>query len=122
MKLDIVHTDKRGVIASLTDDLIKHEVAIFTTKAGKARGGCVHDINNEELVVIGGHIELYLVRKDGVKVRFVLIEGMEFKIKARTPHYYVAVKDSVVMEFGTTIEEKQNKHPRTRKIVEAINA
>lgn len=114
MKLDTIHNDERGGIFSLTDDLINNEVAIFTTSKGFARGGCVHDINNEALCVISGKIDLFVEdRRYNPFGTIIIPKGM--------PHYYVALEDSVVMEWGATPEEKKNKHEETRKIVEEIN-
>ena len=48
LKLSKLHEDKRGEIYLITGDLKEHEeITLFTTRKGYARGGCIHNINDE---------------------------------------------------------------------------
>jgi mannose-6-phosphate isomerase-like protein (cupin superfamily) len=117
MKLTDIHEDKRGKIMLLTEDMSYPEITIFTTKAGLARGGCIHNISDEYTCVIEGIVEYDL---NGEKT--ILKTGESLFISRGTPHYYRSLTDSVVMEWGANPKEKQKKHLFTRKIVDAINA
>ena len=100
------------IIQLLKDD----EITIFTCKKGMARGGCIHNLNDEYFVVLEGIIK-YKIGDDVEIFR----KGMSGMIPAGTPHYFIAQVDSIVAEWGATIAEKQEKHKETRKIVEGIN-
>jgi len=119
LQLHKIHSDKRGDIYNITEDLKEfEEVVIFTCKKGFARGGCIHNKNDEYCVVIEGCIRYYIGNKP---YPTVLGSGDRVRIPKRTSHYFIALKDSIVMEWGATKEEKLEKHPGTRKIVEEIN-
>ena len=116
MKLTDIHEDDRGKIMVLTEDMTFPEVTVFTTNAGYARGGCIHNLSNEYTCVIEGTVEYYI---DGKKI--LLNTGDNIFIPRGTPHYYHSVTDSIVMEWGATPDEKKEKHLLTRKIVDEIN-
>jgi len=117
MKLREIHTDDRGTISLLENDLVNYpEVTIFKTNKGYARGGCIHNISDEYCTVIEGHVE-YWIGDDMLDMS----DGDSMKIPKGTPHYFVSVTDSIVLEWGATVEEKQNKHVEFRKIVDKIN-
>ena len=42
-------------------------------------------------------------------------------IPRNTPHYFIALEDSIILEWGATPEEKINKHKEFRKMVDDIN-
>ena len=46
--------------------------------------------------------------------------GDALKIPKGTPHYFIAIEDSTVAEWGATPEEKVEKHLETRKIVDRV--
>ena len=117
MKLIELHSDARGKIIILNEDLGHPELTIFTTKKGMARGGCIHHKNTEYVCIISGKVK-YVCPKTTV----YLTDGDSFTIPKSTPHYFVAVEDSVVAEWGATVAEKQVKHIEFRSIVEKINA
>lgn len=118
MELQRVHTDDRGGIYSITSELFESpEVAILHTKAGYARGGCIHHENSEHLCVLEGLIE-YVYGDKTVR----LSTGQSITIGKSVPHYFTSVTDSVVAEWGPKPEEKQAKHDEFRKIVLDINA
>lgn len=120
MEIKKVWSDKRGETFSLTDENLGwQEVAIFHTKAGVARGGCIHPNSSEMLCVISGEIE-YVYGEDMQKI--CLYPGDSFLTDPNTPHYFLSKTDSIVMEWGPLLEEKQAKHDRFREIVNAINA
>lgn len=117
MNIDTIHSDKRGSIYSIHGKEIAYdEVAVLATKAGYARGGCIHRINDEHVCVISGVVEYHI---DGHYCRLVV--GDTIVTPKNTPHYLYSVTDSVVLEWGATPEEKKEKHLETRKIVEKIN-
>ena len=116
MKLTELHSDDRGKIFILNEDLGHPELTIFTTKKGFARGGCIHHQNKENVCVISGKIKYVFST-----TTLYLTTGESFTIPKSTPHYFLSVTDSVVAEWGATAEEKIEKHLEFRKIVENIN-
>ena len=116
MKLIELHSDNRGKIFILNEDLGHPEFTIFTTNKGFARGGCIHHQSTEYVCVISGKVK-YVCPKTTVYLK----TGDSFTIPKSTPHYFLAVEDSVVAEWGATQEEKKDKHLEFRKIVEQIN-
>ena len=120
MEIKKVHSDKRGETHSLTGELLHFpEVAIFYTKRGVARGGCIHPKSKEYLVVLEGEIE-YVYGDDMQKI--VLYECDSFTIGPNVPHYFISTTDSVVAEWGPPLEEKQEHHEYFRSIVNALNS
>ena len=119
MELTTIHSDNRGSISALVGDLTTvPEVTIFKTKAGYARGGCIHEKSGEALCVIEGMIK-YVWGND--KEEITMTPGRAIVIEPNTPHYYLSVTDSIVMEWGPTLEEKKGKHLEFRAIVDEIN-
>lgn len=117
MELQTIHTDKRGSVNLLLGDLRQFkEVTVFVTKAGYARGGCIHNINDEVCCVIEGSI-LYIVGDN----QLCLGVGDIVRIPKSTPHYFLSETDSVVLEWGATPEEKKEKHHEYRAVVDRIN-
>lgn len=117
MKLDSIHQDDRGSIHVIKDDDLGHpEVTIFTTGAGYARGGCIHHKSDEYCTVISGEVK-YVIGDE----KHILTDGMSVIIPRGTPHYFISWGYSVVMEWGATPEEKKEKHPEFRRIVDEIN-
>ncbi len=110
MRLDNVHEDYRGSIYTLTE---KDELCnILFTNKGKARGGCVHDLD-EHLLVISGEIELFLL-----SVGYTLRAGSCISIPKTIPHYFVSVTDSIVSESGTKGKIRNKYQPHLDKINE----
>jgi len=116
MKLDTIHEDFRGKIASLTEDMKWEEVTIFHTKKDKARGGCIHKINDEYTCVIEGSVKYFI----GDEIIY-LNTGDSWVIPKDTPHYFISLTDSTILEWGATIEEKKDKHILFREEVNSIN-
>lgn len=116
MNLTKIYSDERGEIWILEGFEKYPEVTIFKTNAGYARGGCIHNINDENAVVLEGDI-VYFNGDD----REHMTPGCSTIILSKTPHYFLSVTDSVVMEWGATPEEKKEKHIEFRKIVDKIN-
>lgn len=118
LKLNEINQDKRGYINILEgSDLGCEEANISFTKKGFARGGCVHNTNDEYLLVISGEIHLICG-----EYFYILEKGEVTNIEKGMPHYYTAVEDSLVMEWGATSEEKKEKFKEYREIVDRINA
>ena len=90
--------------------------AIFTTKKGFVRGGCVHNLNDEFCCVIEGEL-LYRLGDKVIDCK----KGDTIAIPKGTPHYFQALTYCVVLEWGATPEEKKEKHFEFRKIVETLN-
>lgn len=122
MELTAVNEDARGFIKILTGDLKSTpEVTIFKTASGMARGGCIHPISKEHLVVIEGTINYIYGKPQGIQYK-ILTAGESITIGPDVPHYFVSITDSVVLEWGPPIEEKQERYEEFRKIVMGINS
>jgi len=123
MEFTKIHSDERGDIYSLTGLNQYAEVVLFKTKAGFARGGCIHNRSSEHICILEGEID-YAFGNDSAdaeihKVR--LNVGENFVIAKNTPHYFYSLTDSIVLEWGATLEEKKEKYMRYRIIVDKIN-
>jgi mannose-6-phosphate isomerase-like protein (cupin superfamily) len=123
MELKQINKDKHGFINLLLGDEILNypEITIFKTEAGMSRGGCFHEFSREHLVVIEGAIR-YVYEENGEEKHIVLADGQMITIPPATPHYFISLTDSIVIEWGPTLEEKQAKHEKYRKIVLDINS
>lgn len=134
MKLDHIFSDNRGSIHAITEGLYQYpEVAILQTKAGLARGGCIHDDSTEYLTVLEGKI-IYVyggkpensnsntitINQEGHNLIYMNV-GDSIAIKPKTPHYFISVTDSTVCEWGANPEEKKAKHEKFRAIVMEYN-
>jgi hypothetical protein len=118
MKLIKIHEDLRGSI-HIVEGLYKYpEVTIFQTIAGFARGGCIHNINDEYCSVIEGEI-LYCI--GDLNNHKTLKTGETVCIPKSTPHYFLSITNSTVLEWGANPEEKKEKHPFFRQVVDYIN-
>ena len=107
MKLTKVHEDFRGYTYILEDENFPFpEITIFFTKAGFARGGCIHRKSDEQFKVLSGE-----VTTQGIEKGF---------IPKGTPHYFISLTDSIVMEWGAGKDE-QEKDPLYRTTVNTIN-
>lgn len=117
MELKRIHADYRGSIDLLEgNEFHFDEVTVFYTVEGMARGGCIHPYNDEYTTVIDGWVEYVIGEKT-----YRMGVGESIVIPKNTPHYFVSLTDSVVLEWGATPEEKKHKHPRFREIVEKWN-
>ena len=117
LKLDQIHKDQRGEIYLLKGNLKENkEITIFKTNKGFARGGCIHRLNDESGIVLEGKIQ-YFIGKDEV----FLSKGETMKIPRNTPHCYISLTDSLVMEWGCLPEEKIEKYKPLRDMVDKIN-
>jgi len=119
LKFEKIHEDVRGEIALILDLLPDgRELTLFTTEKGFARGGCIHRKNGESCVVIKGKIKYWI----GDNPPITMSRGDTCYVEAGTPHYFVALtKETVVIEWGALPEEKKEKHPPSRFIVDNIN-
>ena len=118
-----IHTDKRGEIYA-TDDILKdgREINIMTLKAGYARGGCIHRKNAEYFAVLEGevHLVIWMPGSENVVGSYRPTPGHIIKIMPNHPHYFEAISDAVVSEWGVGREET-GRDLAMRKIVEKIN-
>lgn len=115
MQLTKIHTDERGEIWILLINGKEH--TLLLTKPKYARGGCIHRYSDEYCVVLDGAIE-YHIRGRKVKK---YAKGDSLFIPRNTPHYFIALEPSFVMEWGPAPEEKKEKCKSWRKKVEKIN-
>lgn len=116
LTLNRVSEDERGQIYTIDGFKDIPEVTIFITKSNKARGGCIHNINDETCTVLSGSV-IFVV---GDKLN-PCKKGEGVNIPKCTPHYFFSNTDSVVMEWGATYKEKIEKHKEFRAIVDRIN-
>jgi len=117
MKLKELLNDNRGGTYILEDDNLGYpEVAIFYTKQDYARGGCIHRKSDEYLCVISGEIRFFS-GDDNIYMK----SGMILLTPKETPHYFVSLTDSIVMEWGASPEEKKEKYVPFRNMVNKIN-
>jgi len=115
MELAKIHQDERGEIWVLLIEGKEH--TFLTVKKNFARGGCIHVFSQEHAVVIEGSVE-YHIR--GRRPR-VYGKGESISIPQNCPHYFVAVEDSILLEWGPSPEEKKEKYKQWRKVVDKIN-
>ena len=120
MKLNNIHKDNRGFIKTLTGKEIKpyEEITIFETKKGYARGGCIHNKSSEHICVLKGEIDFFYTETE---TQLTMNAGESFTIPCKTPHYFIALEDSVVLEWGPRVEEKNEKYQPFRDKVDSIN-
>ena len=110
MRLDKVHEDHRGSIYTLTDE--DELCNILFTNKGKARGGCMHKLD-EHLIVFKGEIELFIDN-----VSYTMKAGDCRTIPSAIPHYLVSKTDSIVSESGAKGEILGKYKPHLDKINE----
>ena len=116
MQFNEIHADARGKISLLTEDMKWDEVTVFKTNAGFARGGCIHEQSDEYTVIIEGEV-IYNIAGHNLTMR----AGDNYTIRKGTPHYFISVTDSIVLEWGAKPEEKKEKHLQSRAIVDNFN-
>ncbi len=119
MELKKIHEDKRGSVHVLTGEpLTVPEISFLTCRAGLARGGCIHEKSRENLTVISGSIYYFWGQEENHKI---IHQGESIIIEANTPHYFLALTDCIVIEWGADLNEKQTKYQPFRAIVDEIN-
>ncbi len=100
----------------LSPSVPEKDLMIYTTKAGCARGGGYHLLNDEYVVVIEGTVNILLDDK-----WMTLKKGMSVFIPHNTIHMMVAETDCIMMEWGVTKEEKNTVDETTRNYVKWMN-
>ena len=110
-----VHEDERGEIFVIPCTKEK-DLAMFKTKKGYARGGCVHVFDDEYFVVIKGKIACII---DDEYLEYD--EGMSGMIPRNSPHMTIALTDSILMEWGARRDDKNVYHEDYREKVKKIN-
>jgi len=126
-----IHQDERGEIICFYLNGIEYTLLI--TKEGFARGGCLHNVT-EYAVVLEGKVkykmpkisEKYIVgQKEPVTVdetwQVIIPKGRTITVPPETPHLFISLTDSIVLEWGAPPDQKTRKHPESRALVETIN-
>ena len=117
MKLLKINEDKRGDIHAIEDERLGYdEVAVFFTKKGMARGGCIHPNSDEFLLVVKGKIHYVAGNTE-----LIMSDGTVVFTPKNTPHYFKALSDCIVMEWGASKSEKGHKDKNYKRIVDEIN-
>ena len=118
MKLKVVSEDERGKI-TIVDGMLpdNKEFTILTIKKGKARGGCIHKDHHEYFTVIKGRMNVYI--GNGQEL---YCQGMSGSIGKSEAHAFVAIDDTVVIEWGVPKSDKDNYDPEMRAMVNKINS
>lgn len=117
LKFEKIHEDKRGEIYLITGAFPEgREITLFITHKGFARGGCIHKDSDEWCCVLEGKIK-YFIEKRKTKI---FSKGEGTHIPKNTQHYFIALSDSIVIEWGPTPEEKKQKG-KWRVHVDEIN-
>lgn len=115
-----IHEDKRGEIWAFYIGGVEYTLLI--TSEGYARGGCIHNIV-EHGVVLEGKVEYFIkpLEKGMRRGHWILNKGDRITVPPEHPHYFIALKPSIFLEWGAPSEQKRRKHPKWRKIVDKIN-
>lgn len=103
MNFKLVSEDKRRKIYADTELLKGKEVSIIELKKGKAIGGCIHKLD-ENFFILSGRVLVGI----GME-RTIYEEGYTGTFFSKEPHMFYALKDSIIIEYGLTLEEKGNK-------------
>jgi len=123
MQLKKEHEDFRGEIWTVTDPRIG-EMTLLFTKAGYARGGCVHD-QEERLYVLKGDVIIYISNQhwdEGIKgtAKDSTPDINHMHFNKNQPHGFKSDTDSIVLEIKP-ISTKTERDPIMRKKVQEIN-
>jgi len=117
LEFEKIHEDKRGEIYLVTGLFPEgRELTLFTTKKGYARGGCIHKDNDESCCVLSGVIEYYIEGRRPERFS----KGRGTLIPKNHQHFFIALTDTIVVEWGATPAEKKQKG-KWRKYVDEIN-
>jgi len=120
MLFEKIHSDIRGEIYIFKESIQYPEITLLKTIKGFARGGCIHNINCEYFCVLEGKVKYVYENKNKIIKKYMKV-GEVLVIPKSTPHYFISITDSLVIEWGVTEEERKVKHPKFREIVENIN-
>lgn len=101
-----IYEDKRGEIYVVTGLFMEErELTLFTTRKGYSRGGCIHKDSDEWCCVLDGVIEYYVEGRSPERFHV----GRGTLIPKNTQHFFIALTDSIVIEWGPTPAEKKQK-------------
>jgi mannose-6-phosphate isomerase-like protein (cupin superfamily) len=120
LELKKVHEDDRGEIYAIPLGEDK-ELTILVTNRGYARGGCIHPDSNERCVVVKGRIQYFKGDTNTTLTDNSFLQPNSLFIPKGTPHFYISETDSILLEWGATVKEKDMKHLPFRNIVIDIN-
>jgi len=110
----LIHKDSRGTITCFYIDGV--EYTILQTRKGFARGGCIHNVV-EHAAVLQGEVEYHIRGNAAFKVQ----KGDNVHVQSETPHYFVSLTDSIVLEWNAPPDQKKRKDTEWRSMVEKIN-
>lgn len=118
MEIIDIHTDDRGYIKAVKGLLKDHKEFTFVElKKGYARGGCYHS-EDEWFAVIEGKIKTIIGDKE-----IICEKGYSGKFPKHSPHAFIGLEDSIIIEWGIKTEEKEKdvKDKKLRDKVDEIN-
>ena len=122
LEIKKIDQNKQGEIYSLEGDSLPfQDLTILITKQGFARGGSVHNLHDENTVIISGDVTYF---KKGRAPEHLTAGEKKFSgtiIPKEVPHYFISLSDSIVLEWGVSPEEKAGEYKPYREIVNKIN-
>lgn len=110
-----VHSDERRTIYANNELLNGKEISLIKLNPGKAIGGCVHKKDDERFVILKGKVQIW----DG-SIKYY---GMQGTFEKNTPHAFYNNSNEValIMEFGTSPDDKNTHDEYMRKEVNMLN-
>ena len=116
MEFKEVHSDDRRTIYANTELLNGPEISIIKLNKNNAIGGCIHNVD-EYWAVLDGSVEVHIKNKPV----FVATQGDSGIFRKREAHMFYAYRDSIVMEYGLTVKEKE-KSTKDEEMLKEVNA
>lgn len=100
-----IHEDKRGIIWKLSYN--NKDYFISFTRKGYARGGDIHNGKQYNAILYGN---LLVKEKYDVDIESILKGGDFIVINKNVPHVFIALKDSLMLEWHEyRLGEYENK-------------
>lgn len=114
---ELVSSDDRRKVFANTELLDGKEISIIKLEPGKAIGGCIHE-DFENYLIIKGIVEVW-IGKDKMWHQ----DGDSGIFPEGVPHAFVnkSKETAIIMEYGTSPEDKKAHDPRMREEVNKIN-
>jgi quercetin dioxygenase-like cupin family protein len=114
MLMNKIHEDERGEIYSIP--LGENEdIAILKTNKGYARGGHSHPDRDEYFIVVKGIVKYWMGGQHEI-----YHEGMSDVVPKGEPHFFLSLKDSLIIHWGAN-HEKSIVDEAMRSRIDQIN-